>query len=157
MEKHEKVASFSCRGRNNLRIYSSYSLPDVKNDQKRFIRIPLWNDASRHFLVNFIKRLPWKRWPLQKFWIPFWLCISKFYDCTKFHYHQVSGKKSAIIKIFNFFLFLTTLSSVRAQITKMRYLLSCSARTNLLIKIDSYHPILILMSVPKINLDLSQN
>ena len=43
MEKHEKVASLPCRGRNNLRIYSWRSLPDLKHDQKPFIRIPSLN------------------------------------------------------------------------------------------------------------------
>ena len=37
--KLEKVASFPCRGRKNLGIYSWYSLPDLKHDQKRFIPI----------------------------------------------------------------------------------------------------------------------
>ena len=41
--KHEKVASFPCRGRENLRIHSWYSLSDLKHDQKRFIRIPSLN------------------------------------------------------------------------------------------------------------------
>ena len=34
--------------------------------------------------------------------------FAKFYDCTKFHYHEMAGKKLSINKIFNF-LFLTTL------------------------------------------------
>ena len=61
------------------------------------------NEAFRHFLVNFIKRLAWKRWPLQKCWLQFLLYISQSYDCTKFHYHQVTGKKLSI-KIFKFFI-----------------------------------------------------
>ena len=40
MEKHEKVASSHCRGRKNLRVYSWYSLSDLKHDQKHFIRMP---------------------------------------------------------------------------------------------------------------------
>ena len=28
-----------------------------------------------------------------KFAFQFPLCISKFYDCTKFHYHQMAGEK----------------------------------------------------------------
>ena len=37
--KHEKVASFPCRGRKYLRVYSWYSLPDLQHDQIPFIRI----------------------------------------------------------------------------------------------------------------------
>ena len=37
--KTQKVASFPCRGRKNVRIYSWYSLPDFKHHQKRSIRI----------------------------------------------------------------------------------------------------------------------
>ena len=95
-EKHEKVVSFSSRGRKNLRIYSWYCLPDLKHDQKRFIRIPLSNFQKwgiRHVLANFVKRLPWKRWPSGKFRLHFWQCISKFYYCTEFHYHQMEGEK----------------------------------------------------------------
>ena len=40
MEKNKQMASFPCRSRKELRIYSWYSLPDLKDDQKRFIRIP---------------------------------------------------------------------------------------------------------------------
>ena len=39
IEKQETVALFPCRGRKNLRIYSWYSLSDLKHDQKRFIHI----------------------------------------------------------------------------------------------------------------------
>ena len=38
------------------------------------------NKAFRHYFVNFIKRLPWKRRPLEKFRLQFWLYISKFYN-----------------------------------------------------------------------------
>ena len=52
-KKHEEAASFSCQGRKNLGIYSWYSLPDLKHDQKRFIRIlpklPR-NEAFRHYI-----------------------------------------------------------------------------------------------------------
>ena len=41
-KKHEKVASFLCRGK-KLWSYSWYSLPDFKYDQKRLIRIPSLN------------------------------------------------------------------------------------------------------------------
>ena len=41
--KIQKLASFPCRGRKNLPIYSWYSLPDLKHDQKRFIRLPSLN------------------------------------------------------------------------------------------------------------------
>ena len=63
------------------------------------------NEAFRHFFVNFLIRLPWKRWPLEKFWLQFWLCISKFYDCTKFHCHQVAGEKVINDQSFQFFCF----------------------------------------------------
>ena len=63
------------------------------------------SEASGHFLVNFMKWSPWKPWRVQKFRLQFWLCtcISKFYDCTKVHYHQVAGEKLSMIKIFNCF------------------------------------------------------
>ena len=35
----------------------------------------------------------------------FWLCISKFYDCTKFRYNQVAGEK--IINDQNFQIFVS--------------------------------------------------
>ena len=37
--KIQKGCSVSCRGRRNLWIYSLYSLPDSKHDQKFYIRI----------------------------------------------------------------------------------------------------------------------
>ena len=58
--KTGKVASFPCRERTNLWIYSWHSLPD----QKRFIPIPPLNFPEMRplgTLVNFIKRLPWKQ------------------------------------------------------------------------------------------------
>ena len=40
----------------NLRIYSWYSLPELKHSQKRSICIPLLNVPEiRHFLANFSK------------------------------------------------------------------------------------------------------
>ena len=48
---------------------------------------------------------------LEKFRLLFWLCVSKFYDCTKFHYHQVAGEKVINDQNFQFCLFLTTLRS----------------------------------------------
>ena len=51
--KHEKAASFPCRGRKNLRIYSWYSLLHLKHDQKRFIRIPSLNVQERRPLGTF--------------------------------------------------------------------------------------------------------
>ena len=53
VEKQEKVASFPSRGRKNLRIYSWYSLPDFKHDQKRFIRIPSLNVPEMRPLGTF--------------------------------------------------------------------------------------------------------
>ena len=35
------------------------------------------NEAFKHFLVNFIKRLPCKQWPLWQFWLQFSLYILK--------------------------------------------------------------------------------
>ena len=50
-----------------LRIYSWYSLPDFKIDPKHVIRIPSLNvPEMRHFLVNFIKQLPWKSMTVRK-------------------------------------------------------------------------------------------
>ena len=63
------------------------------------------NEAFRHFLVNFIKWLPWKRWPLETFWFQFWLCIFMFYACTKFHHHQVAGEKVSNYQNFRIFCF----------------------------------------------------
>ena len=37
----------------NLRIYSWYSLPDLKHDQKRFIRIPSNNYPEMRSLGTF--------------------------------------------------------------------------------------------------------
>ena len=47
----------------NLQIFSWYSLPDLKYFFMKRTR----NEAFSHFLVNFIERLPWKWWPLQNF------------------------------------------------------------------------------------------
>ena len=49
-----KVASFPCRGRENLRIYSWYSLPDSKHDQRCFIRIPSLNLPKTRHLVTLV-------------------------------------------------------------------------------------------------------
>ena len=66
-KKHEKVALFPCRGRNLFLVFPAtletwpkafHSYPFIKRSR---------NDAFRHFLVNFIKRFPWKQWPLEKF------------------------------------------------------------------------------------------
>ena len=66
------------------------------------------NEAFRHFLFDLTKWLPWKRGPLEKLQLQLWLCISKFYECARFHYHQVAGekqkKKLSMIKIFKFFI-----------------------------------------------------
>ena len=59
MEKHEKVASFLCRGRMRLWVYSWHSLPDFKHDQKCFIRIPS---------VNIPEMRPLGTFCLTKFW-----------------------------------------------------------------------------------------
>ena len=61
----KKVASLPCRGRKNLQIYSCYFLPDLRYDQKHFIRIPPLNVPEMRplgtFYFNFIKRLTWER------------------------------------------------------------------------------------------------
>ena len=46
---------------------------------------------------------PWKRLPFQKLELQFSRYIPKFYNCTKFHYDQMAGKKLSVIKIFKFF------------------------------------------------------
>ena len=63
------------------------------------------NETFRHFLFNFIKHLPWKRWLLQKLRLQFLLHISRFYECAKFHYHQVAGEKVINDQIFQTFCF----------------------------------------------------
>ena len=79
MQRQEKLADlflvFAARLETWPNVFHSYSFI------KRFR-----NEAFRHFSVSFIKQLPWKPWPLEKFRLQFWLCISKFYDCTNFRY-----------------------------------------------------------------------
>ena len=86
MSRQEKLADllllFAARLETWQKAFHSYSIIERYR-----------NEAFWHFLVNFIKRLPEKRWPLEKFRLQFWLCISKFYQCAKFHYHQVAGRK----------------------------------------------------------------
>ena len=49
-KEHEKLASFPCKGMKSLRIYSWYSLPDFKYDEKHFTRIlSLIFPEMRHF------------------------------------------------------------------------------------------------------------
>ena len=56
----------------------------------------LWLSHVRQtMLVSFAR-------PLETFGLQFWLCISKFYNCTKFHYHHVAGEKLSMIKISTF-------------------------------------------------------
>ena len=57
VEKYEKMASFSRRGRKKLRIYSWYSLPDSKRDQNCFIRIPSSNLTEMRPLGAFLKSI----------------------------------------------------------------------------------------------------
>ena len=109
MEKQEKVVSFPCRGRTNLRIYSWYSLSDFKCDEKRFIRIPSLNVPEMRHLVNFIKRLAWKQWLLENFGFSFGSVFPISVNVQSFITFVSQEKKSSIIKIFKCF-FLTTLS-----------------------------------------------
>ena len=57
MEKHEKVTSFPGQGSKNLRIYSWYSLPYLKHDKKRFIRIPSLSVPEMRHLGTFLSIL----------------------------------------------------------------------------------------------------
>ena len=91
------MALFQCRGRKNVRIYFWYPLPDLKHDQKDFIRIPslkvqemrLWALFSQFYQMVTMKTMT-----VTKLLISVWLRISEFYDCAKFHHHRVTGKKS---------------------------------------------------------------
>ena len=52
---------------------------------------------------------------VEKVRLQFWPCISKFYECAKFHCHQVAGEKVINDQSFHIF-FLTTLTiSMRGQ------------------------------------------
>ena len=51
--KTRKSGLFLCRGRNNLRIYSCYSLPYLKHDQKHLFRIPSLNVPKMRLLGTF--------------------------------------------------------------------------------------------------------
>ena len=64
---------------------------------------------TRQFLVNFMKRLLWKQWPLEKFRLEFWIYFPKFYDRTEFDQHRVAGEKVINYPNSQIFLFLTTL------------------------------------------------
>ena len=61
------------------------------------------NEAFKHFLVNFVKRLPWKRWPLQKFRLQFRLCIPSSMTVQSFIAIKWQEKKLSMIKIFKIF------------------------------------------------------
>ena len=92
----------------NLRIYFWYSLPDLKHDQKHFIRIYSFikrsrNEVLRHFLVNFIKPLPWKRCTEEKFHFSFGCVFASSITVQKFITLKWQDKKLSMIKIFKFF------------------------------------------------------
>ena len=40
-----------------------------------------------------------------KFQLQFSVCICKFYDCAKFHYHQVAGKMLSQVKVLKILVF----------------------------------------------------
>ena len=91
MNKHE---SSHVQAEKYLRIHSCYFLPNLKHDQKPFIRIPSLNVPEMRLLGTFKPILSngyhgnGDRY--KKFQLQFWLFISKFYDCAKFHYDQVA-------------------------------------------------------------------
>ena len=98
MSRQEKLAdlflAFPARLETWPKAFHSYSF--IKRSR---------NEAFMHFLVNSVKRLPWKRWTLQKFRLQSWLCICKFFGYAKFHYHQVAGEKVMNDQNFQIFCF----------------------------------------------------
>ena len=52
---------------------------------------------------------------VKKFRLQFRLCISKFYDCIKFHYHQVAGKKVINDQYFQIFCYVLSNISLALQ------------------------------------------
>ena len=114
MEKHEKVASFPCRGRKNLLIYSWYSLSDLKHDQKRLLRIPslnvpemrlsgtFWSILSNGYhgnddcLKNFNDRL-------KNFNFSFGYVFPSSMTVQSFLTIKWQEKKLSVIKVFKFF------------------------------------------------------
>ena len=121
--KTRKVASFPCRSKKNLRIYSRYSLPDLKYDQKRFIRIPS---------LKFLETRPWSTFQLIlsngchgnddryknidysfRYAFPRSITVQKFIKWQE--------KKLSVIKIVEF-LFLTTLKEIKNRDIKKSWL-----------------------------------
>ena len=64
-----------------------------------------------------------------KFRLQLWLCISKFYDCTKFQYPQVAEEK---VLNYQFFVF-DQLKGLLYQVSTRKAL--CSVRHNM----ETYH------------------
>ena len=71
-----------------------FSCKNLALNMAKSLSFLFFYSTFQHFLVKYIKRLLWKGWSLQKFWLEILLCIFKFYDCTKFHHSQVTGEKS---------------------------------------------------------------
>ena len=89
--KHEKVVSFQCTDRGNLQIYSSYSLPDLNMTQS-FIKCSR-SEALNTLLIQLFQTVTKETMSVARILTSVLQCISKFYDCTKFFGHQMSGEK----------------------------------------------------------------
>ena len=111
--KTRKMASFSCRSRKSLRFFSWYSLPDLKHDQKRSIRIPSLNVPEMSLLAllaNFINGYHGNDDCYKNFDFSFGYVFSGSMTVQSFVTIKLQEKKLSVIRIFNFFLFLTTLT-----------------------------------------------
>ena len=105
-KSRKEVASFPCRSRKILWIYSWYSLPYFKHDQKRFIRIPSSNvpemtEVFMHILVNFISRRVTME--TMNFDFSFGSVFPSSMTVQSFITFKLQEKKLSMIKIFKFF------------------------------------------------------
>ena len=96
----KKVASFPCQGRKTCEFIPG-TLCQTWNMTKRV-------SSFRCFAVNFIKRLPCKRWPLKNFDFSFGYVFPSSMTVQGFVTIKWQKKKLSAISIFKF-LFLTTL------------------------------------------------
>ena len=82
------------------------------------MHIPSSNVPEMRPLVfsQFYQKIAMETMTARKYRLQCWLCISKFYNCTKFHYHQKAEQKVINYQNFQFFLFLTTLKKRRHSV-----------------------------------------
>ena len=99
MEKHEKLASFQCRGRKNLGIYFWYSMPVLKHDQKRFIRFPSLNVPEMRPLGTFQSIFSGSC----HFDFSFGYVFPSSTTVQSFITIKLQAKKLSMIKVFTFF------------------------------------------------------